>query len=194
MTTTSTHRGMETKDIVLIALFCGILVALGSIPPLNIGIIPVPITSQTLGVMLAGAILGPVRGAASSALFVLLVVVGLPVLAGGRGGLGIISGPTGGYLLGWIPGAFVVGLLAKLLVTRTPAPLPQFVWYLVACIAGGIIVVYAIGIPWSSVATGISLRKAAVGALYFVLGDLIKAVITSLVARSVRRVYPIELR
>jgi biotin transport system substrate-specific component len=192
--TTSTRRGMETKDIVLIALFCGIIVALGLIPPINIGIIPVPITSQTLGVMLAGAILGPVRGAASSALFLLLVIVGLPVLAGGRGGLGVIPGPTGGYLLGFIPGAFVVGLVVKLLITRAQAPLTQLACYLAACIAGGIIVVYAIGIPWSSVATGISMHKAAYGALYFVLGDLIKAVITSLVARSVRRVYPIELR
>lgn len=192
--TTSARRGMETKDIVLIALFCGILVALGLIPPINIGVIPVPITSQTLGVMLAGAILGPVRGAAASALFLLLVIVGLPVLAGGRGGLGVIPGPTGGYLIGWIAGAFVVGLLVKLLVTRTEAPLTLLAFYFLACVVGGIVVVYAIGIPWSAVATGIPLGKAAFGALYFVVGDLIKAVITALVARGVRRVYPIDLR
>jgi biotin transport system substrate-specific component len=185
---------METRDIVLIALFAGILVALGLIPPINIGVIPVPITSQTLGVMLAGAILGPVRGALATALFLLLVIIGLPVLAGGRGGLGVIPGPSGGYLIGWIPGALVVGVLVKLLVDRTRAPWPQFALYLVSAIAGGIVVVYVVGIPWSAVATGIPLGKAAFGALYFVLGDLIKAVITALVARSVRRVYPMELR
>jgi biotin transport system substrate-specific component len=192
--TTPIRRGMETRDIVLIALFCGIIVVLGLVPPITVGIFPVPITAQTLGVMLAGAILGPIRGAAANALFVLLVIVGLPVLAGGRGGLGVIPGPTGGYVIGFIPAALVVGLLAKLLATRARSPLAQLAGYFAACVVGGILVEYAIGIPWTAAATGIGLGNAAFGALYFVIGDLIKAVITALVARGVRRVYPMELR
>ncbi|MEU5210093.1 biotin transporter BioY [Streptomyces sp. NPDC020742] len=192
--TASSSRSMGTQDIVLIALFCAIIVALGLVPPVNIAIVPVPITLQTLGVMLAGAVLGPVRGACACALVVLLTVLGLPVLAGGRGGLGVIPGPTGGYLLGWIPGALVTGLLVKAFAVRVTGRAPQFAAYLAACLAGGLLVVYALGIPWTALTTGLGLGKAAVGALYFAVGDTLKAVAAAAVAHNVRRSYPIEPR
>ncbi|MEU9118817.1 biotin transporter BioY [Streptomyces sp. NPDC048506] len=185
---------MSTQDIVLIALFCAVVVALGLVPPIAIAIVPVPITLQTLGVMLAGAVLGPVRGACACALVVLLTVLGLPVLAGGRGGLGVIPGPTGGYLLGWIPGAFVTGLLVKGVATRLTGRVPQLAGYFAACVAGGLLVVYAIGVPWTSFTTGLSMGKAAVGALYFAVGDTLKAVAAAAVAHNVRRSHPIEPR
>ncbi|MFH9226782.1 biotin transporter BioY [Streptomyces lydicus] len=192
--TARTRPLMSTQDIVLIALFCAIIVALGLIPPVNIAIVPVPITLQTLGVMLAGAVLGPVRGACACALVVLLTVLGLPVLAGGRGGLGVIPGPTGGYLLGWIPGAYVTGLLVKTFALRVSRRGPQLAAYFTACVAGGLVVVYAIGIPWTAVSTGLGMGKAAVGALYFAVGDTLKAAAAAAVAHNVRRSYPIEPR
>ena len=103
---------MNTRDIVLVALFAAIIVVLGMLPPITFGFIPVPITAQSLGVMLAGCILGAKRGAAACLLVVLLVAIGLPVLSGGRGGLAVFAGPTAGYLVGWIAGAFVTGLIA----------------------------------------------------------------------------------
>ncbi|MFF7408089.1 biotin transporter BioY [Streptomyces lydicus] len=192
--TARTRPLMSTQDIVLIALFCAIIVALGLIPPVNIAIVPVPITLQTLGVMLAGAVLGPVRGACACALVVLLTVLGLPVLAGGRGGLGVIPGPTGGYLLGWIPGAYVTGLLVKTFALRVSRRGPQLAAYFAACVAGGLVVVYAIGIPWTAVSTGLGMGKAAIGALYFAVGDTLKAAAAAAVAHNVRRSYPIEPR
>lgn len=185
---------MSTRDVVLIALFAAIVVVLGIMPPITLGIIPVPITLQTLGVMLAGAILGPVRGALVCLLIILLVVIGLPVLAGGRGGLGIVPGPTGGFLLGWVPGAFVTGWLARRFFRRDAGPLSQIATYCAACVLGGIVVVYAVGIPWLGAVTGIGLYRAAGGSVAFVPGDLVKAVLVALIARSVQRAYPIELR
>ncbi|WP_230048946.1 biotin transporter BioY, partial [Erwinia aphidicola] len=79
---------MSTRDIVYIALFAAITAALGLFPAFSLPVIAVPITAQTLGPMLAGAIAGAKRGALALVLFVLLMAIGLPLLAGGRGGLG----------------------------------------------------------------------------------------------------------
>lgn len=86
---------MSTRDIVYIALFAAITAALGLFPAFSLPVIAVPITAQTLGPMLAGAIAGAKRGALALVLFVVLVAIGLPLLAGGRGGLGIFFGPSG---------------------------------------------------------------------------------------------------
>jgi len=88
---------MQTRDLVLISLFAAIIVALGFVPPITLGFIPVPITAQSLGVMLAGVILGAKRGALAAVLVILLVAIGLPVLSGGRGGLAVFAGPTVGF-------------------------------------------------------------------------------------------------
>jgi biotin transport system substrate-specific component len=182
-----------TQDVVLVALFAAIVAALGLAPPIAVGVIPVPITLQTLGVMLAGAVLGPIRGALACALFDLLVAIGLPVLAGGAGGIGIYAGPSGGFVLGWIPGALVVGLLVKYLAARASGAVLQTVLYFVACLAGGIVIVYVVGIPWTAAVTGLGLVKVLIGSLVFIPGDIAKSVIAALVARNVRRAYPIAL-
>jgi biotin transport system substrate-specific component len=185
---------MSTRDIVVVALFAAIIVALGLVPPITLGFVPVPITLQTLGVMLAGAVLGPVRGALACLLVVLLVVIGLPVLSGGRGGLGVVVGPTGGFLLGWVPGAFAAGWLVKRLARPKSGAAQHVAALFAACVVGGILVVYAVGIPWLAVAAGFGLQRAATATLTFVPGDLIKAVVAAVVARSVQRAYPMELR
>jgi biotin transport system substrate-specific component len=84
-----------------VAIFTGIIAVLGLVPALPIPGMPVPITLQTLGVMLAGAVLGARKGGASVLLFLALVAIGLPLLAGGRGGLGVFAGPSVGFLIGW---------------------------------------------------------------------------------------------
>ncbi|MEU4804099.1 biotin transporter BioY [Actinosynnema sp. NPDC023587] len=191
---TRSGTGIGTRDVVMIALFAAIIVTLGLVPPVTLGVVPVPITLQTLGVMLAGAVLGPVRGALACALVALLTAVGLPVLAGGRGGIGVFLGPTGGYLVGWIPGALVVGLLVKFWVLRLRGRWAQTAGYTAACVAGGIVVVYLFGVPWLSVSSGLALGEALVGGLVFVPGDLVKAVLAGLVAYGVRRAYPVPVK
>ena len=176
---------MKTKDLAYIALFAAITAVLGMVPAIQVG--PVPITAQTLGVMLAGAILGARRGFLSQLLFLVLVAVGLPVLPGGGGGLAVFAGVTGGYLVGWPIGAFVVGLLTERFWARY-----NVAWGVVANVVGGMVVVYAIGVPWLALAADLSLKAAIVsGALPFLIGDVIKAVVAAVIAVQVRRSYPV---
>lgn len=188
-TRSSADRAASTRNTVLIAVFAALIAAMGLVPPISIGIIPVPITLQTLGVMLAGAMLGPVRGMLAALIVVVLSLLGLPILSGGRGGLGVLVGPTGGYLVGWIPGALVVGLIVKYWAIRLSGTVLRTIGVAIAAIIGGIVVIYAVGVPWTSVVTGLPLGTSALGSLIFVPGDVIKAVITGVVAVTVHRSY-----
>ena len=96
-----------------VALFAALTAACAVLPPFPPPFVPAPIVVQNIGVMLAGSILGARRGSLSMALFVVLVAVGMPLLTGWRGGFGVILGPTGGFILSWIPAAFVVGGLVE---------------------------------------------------------------------------------
>ncbi|WP_342641160.1 biotin transporter BioY [Rhodoligotrophos ferricapiens] len=192
---------MTTRDVVLIALFAAITVALGLAPRIPLAFLPVPITLQSLGPMLAGAMIGPIRGALAHVLVVLLVAIGLPVLAGGSGGLGILAGPTAGFIFGWIIAAFVTGFLCKAW-TRSPAagrsagsgPWSNVALLFLACVIGGIIVLYACGVAWLALVTGLGFGKALTGVAAFIPGDLIKAAFAALIAHNVRRAYPIDLK
>jgi biotin transport system substrate-specific component len=176
---------VKTRDLAYVALFAAITAALGLVPAVQIG--PVPITAQTLGVMLAGAVLGARRGFLSQALFLLLVAIGLPLLASGTGGLAVFAGPTAGYLFSWPVAAFVTGLLTERLWTRY-----NVAWGTLANVVGGMVVVYPIGVPVLAAVTGISLGAAIVaGALPFLIGDLVKAFAAAVIAVQVRRSYPV---
>lgn len=180
---------MNTRDLVLSALFAAIIVALGLLPPIPIGIIPVPITAQSLGVMLAGVVLGAKRGTIAVLIVVLLVVIGLPVLSGGRGGLAVFAGPTAGFFVGWIFAAFVTGYLSERLVNAEQSNLVQGVGFFIAAVIGGVVVLYGFGIAWLTVSIGFN--KAFLGSLGFVPGDVVKAVVAALVGRAVMAGYPL---
>lgn len=182
---------MTTRDIGYVALFAALIVTLGLVPaiPLAGG---VPITLQTLGVMLAGLILGPKRGALAALVVVALVAVGLPVLAGGRGGLGVFAGPTVGFLVGWVPGAFVAGLLAMRLERPGASIVARTIGLSIAAIVGGIVVVYLGGIAGLTTVVKLPLAKAFWVSLPFVPGDLIKAVVAALVTVKVRDAFALD--
>jgi biotin transport system substrate-specific component len=173
------------RNAALIAVFVGFVAALGLVPAFQPPGFAVPITGQSLGVMLAGAILGGRRGFAVLAVFLALVAVGLPLLAGGRGGLGVFMTPSAGFLFGWPVAAFVVGWLTEL----GGAPY-RLSWGIAANIVGGIVVLYVAGIAGIAAIAGISVGAAAVSTWIFVPGDLAKAVIAALVARGVHAAYP----
>ena len=177
---------MSIKDIVYIALFAALTAALGLVPPVNIPALGVPITAQTFGVMLAGGILGAKRGGMSMVLFVALVVIGLPVLSGGRGGAAALAGPSGGFVFGFIISAFVVGYMVERFWNNL-----NILRSLLACGVGGIVVMYAIGIPWLAVVAGLPIEKAAMGAGVYIPGDLVKAVLASIIMVQVKRAYPL---
>lgn len=180
----------KARTIAEVALFAAVIVALGSVPSLYAFGMAVPITAQTLGVMLAGAVLGPRRGTAAVAVVVVLVAASLPVLSGGRGGLGVITSPTGGFLLGWLPAVLVVGLLARQAL-RLPTRARAF-GLVGACLVGGVIVDYALGVPWWAVVTHQDLLLTAGQAAAFLPGDLLKAVLAGGVAAAVHRQVRLE--
>ena len=174
---------MTTKEIVSIALFAAVMAALALFPPLPLPVIGVPITAQSMGPMLAGSIIGARRGFLSMVLFVALVALGLPLLAGGRGGLAVFVGPTAGFILSWPFAAALIGLLHERAATGLTASM-------VYNFVGGIVLVYVIGIVWLAASAHLPLLKAAMGSALFIPGDLIKVVLTALIADAVRRSYP----
>lgn len=180
---------MNTRDLVLSALFAAIIVALGLLPPIPIGIIPVPITAQSLGVMMAGVVLGAKRGTIAVLIVGLLIIIGLPVLSGGRGGLAYFASPTAGFFFGWIFGALATGYLSEQLVKPEQSSLVQGVGFFIAAVIGGVVVLYIFGIAWLAMNIGVS--KAFIGSLGFVPGDVVKAVVAALVGRAVMAGYPL---
>ena len=130
---------------------------------------PIPITGQTFAVLLSGAALGSAAGAASQTLYLALGLVGLPFYAGGESGWTYATGTSGGYLVGFIVAAYVVGLLAERRQDRTLASaIPAFLT--------GTIVIYLFGVPWLAHIAGVSWQEAvALGLVPFVIGDLVKA-------------------
>lgn len=177
------------RDLALIATMAGLMAALGLVPALAPFGGAVPITAQSMGAMLAGALLGPRLGAASMALFLGLVALGLPLLSGGRGGLGVFAGPSIGYLVGFVVGAFVVGLLTHRFAVR---PGGRYVLWVGICanVLGGAVLLYLLGVPGTAWRADLPLGTAAVAALTFVPGDLIKAVVAAVVAQGVYAAYP----
>lgn len=175
----------RTRDLALTATFAGLIAAMGLVPAVTPFGFPVPITVQSLGIMLAGAVLGARRGFSAVLLFLVLVALGLPLLSGGRGGLAVFAGPSAGYLVGFPVAAAVVGAL----VHRRGAPYST-VWGFVSAVLGGIVVLYAIGIPVSAWRGRLTLIEAFVGSGFFVLGDLVKAAVTAVVAGAVHRARP----
>ena len=168
-------------DLARIAVFAALIIVLGMVTiPLPGG---VPITGQTLGVMLAGLVLGARRAPLAVLTVLALAAVGLPVLAGGRGGLGVFVGPTAGYLLGWVAGTIVIGLIAYR---------GRFTWWraAIAAVVGGIGVVYLFGIPVLAAVTGMPLGAAALSNVVFLPGDLLKAAAAVVLVVALRRAYP----
>lgn len=149
---------------------------------------PVPITLQTLGVLLTGAALGSKRGGLALLLYLAEGAVGLPVFSAGSGGLVILLGFTGGYLVSYPIAAFVTGWLCEKRLDRS---------FLTSAIAmlPGTLIIYAVGIPWLAVTIHLNLAQAFLqGMVPFIPGDLFKLVIAAALLPSawmiVRRVRP----
>jgi biotin transport system substrate-specific component len=135
---------------------------------------PVPITGQTLAVVLTAAALGPARGVAGQALYLLFGAVGLPFYSDATGGIQVLAGATGGYLIGFLPAALLVGLAAQHGHDRKiRRALPLFL--------AGQAVVFAIGVPWLAVVADLSAEQALRAGLYpFIAGGMVKAAIAGL--------------
>lgn len=176
-------RRTTSRDLAQIAIFAALIAALGLPGSINIGSTGVPITLQTLGVMLAGGILGARKGFLAVLVFLVLTSAGLPLLPGGRGGIGIWAGLSAGFLAGWLVGVVVIGLLTAKILPRYP------LWQgILVNLVGGLLVIHALGILWWSIRAGFP--AAIAGDVLFLPGDAVKAVVAALVIKQVHRSYP----
>lgn len=172
------------KNVTLIALFAALIAALGLIPQIMLPF-GVPITAQSLGIMLCGTVLGAKRGALAVLLFVLLVALGLPLLSGGRGGLGVFTSPTAGFLIGFPIAAFVTGLITEKLRVG-----PLALSATIAALVGGIVVLYVFGIGGLALVLGKSVVEATGLVSAFIPGDLLKAAIAGMLTAALAKARP----
>jgi biotin transport system substrate-specific component len=138
---------------------------------------PVPITGQTFGVLLIGAALGSKRGAATIVLYLTEGGLGLPFFAGGASGLGILTGATAGYLVGFVGAAYVVGWLAERGLERS-------VRTSVIPFLAGTVIIYIFGVAWLSTVVGGLGKAIQLGMLPFLFGDVVKLIAASLALPS----------
>lgn len=173
----------KTRLQVLCALFAAFCAVCAQ---LTIPIQPVPITLGTFAVLLAGGFLGARYGLISLCIYILLGIVGVPVFAMMRGGLSVLGGPTGGFIIGYLPMVFITGyMIEKMGATFKNALLATF------C---GTIGCYIFGIGWFVILTGKALGAAFMLCMYpFIPGDLLKVVLASLiVSRYKKKLLPPE--
>ena len=169
---------LPLKNLVFAALFSA-LIAAGAFVSIPIG--PVPIVLQNLFVLLAGVILGPLWGVGAVAVYLFIGLLGFPVFAGGTGGMARLLGPTGGYLLGYIPAVFITGHISHHLKQSFKGDL--------TALAAGSILVYMAGVPWLKFYTGMAWGKSlALGMLPFLIGDGLKVVAGAYIAKTIRPV------
>ncbi len=153
------------------------LMAAGAFLAIPIG--PVPIVLQNMFVFLAGLLLGSRWGLAGVAVYLLTGACGLPVFAGGLGGIGRIVGPTGGYLLGYLPAVFIAGYISEKTGKR--------VGYDILAMICATVVLYACGVSWLKFITGMTWSKTMMVGMYpFLVGDALKIVAAALIARALR--------
>jgi len=180
-----THR-LNGTNLALVAVFAALIAAstIWGGYPLGGG---VPITLQTFAVLLAGAVLGAYRGASAVLVYLILGTAGAPIFSGHKGGPGVWTGTTAGFLAAFVVAAFVTGWLAERLVARGR---PSFSGFLGATVIGSFAVIGVIG--WAYVALRAHLDfNATLGALTpFLPGDAIKAFLAAGVATAVNAAYP----
>ena len=175
---------LSLTDLAQAAVFAALIAVLGLPGQINLSA-GVPITLQTMGVMLAGAILGPKKGTLAVVIFMVLAIAGLPILAGGRTGLVSLSAPTAGFFVGFLPAVIVIGLLTAFMM-----PKYNIVVGIVINLIGGMLVIYLCGTIGLMIKADMSFGAALGTNSAFVIGDIIKAVLTALIAAPVHRGRP----
>ncbi len=175
------------RSITLIAIFAALIAALGLMPTLMLAT-GVPITAQTLGVMLCGTVLGARRGGLAVLLFVAMVALGLPLLAGGRGGLGVFASPTVGFIVGFPIAAFTTGFVMEQLRSQNVGLAAG-----ISAAIGGIVVLYAFGITGFMFVLNKGLWESLLILGVYIPGDLIKVVLTGFITAGLAKARPASL-
>jgi len=168
--------------ITLVALFAAFTAA-GAFIAVPIGL--VPIVLQNIFAILSGLILGPIMGGAAVALYLLAGLLGLPVFAGGTGGLARFVGPTGGFLVGYLLAAIVAGLIVGKPKEDTKTSLLK----IIIAVFSGILIVYVPGVTWLKFSSNLSWVNAIIaGFVPFVAGDIIKGIAAIFITDRLRKI------
>lgn len=171
-------------DLSLIAVFAALLAASIAVPGINVGPLGVAITLQTLVVSLCGLVLGFGRGTAAVSLYVLLGLIGLPIFSGFRAGPAVLASPSAGYIVGFIFGVAVVGILAGFAVRSRFKSAA-----LMGAALAGMLVIHAFGIM-GFILKGMSVPAAITADAIYLPGDILKNVIAVAIALSLHRAFP----
>jgi biotin transport system substrate-specific component len=184
----SPRRRWNATDLGLIAVFAALVAGAALVPGLAVNGFGVPITFQTLAVMLTGLVLGPGRGFAAVGLYTLLGLAGLPIFSQGRSGLGILAGPSAGYILAFPIAAGIVGWLATLVIRRTTKT--RALWLFLSATVTSVVVVHSLGVAGIALNTKATLEQAFLSDLVFYPGDIIKNILAAVIAVALHRAFP----
>lgn len=187
-TTAPERSRWNATDLGLIAVFAALVAASAMIPGIAANVFGIPITFQTLAVMLTGLMLGPGRGFAAVGLYTVLGLAGLPIFSQGRSGLGILAGPSAGYIIAFPIAAAVVGWLATVVILRTSRA--RALWFFVSATVTSILVVHTLGIVGIALNTKATLGEAFMADLVFYPGDVIKNILAAGIAVALHRAFP----
>lgn len=177
---------LRPSDLALVASFAALIAACALLPAIPVG--PVPITLQTFGVMLAGAVLGARRGLLAVLLYLALGAIGLPVFSGGSAGLAVFAGPSVGYLVAFPLAALLTGVIVERLPRASAARSVPLVF--LAGLASSFATIHPLGILGMAWRVPMELGQALVVDLAFWPGDVIKNLLVGLVATAVHRAFP----
>ena len=177
------ERSNTTRLLTLSSRMVAILIILGLFPGIPLGFIPVPIVLQNMGVMMSGELLGPKYGTVSVGLFLLLVLLGMPILSGGSGGVAVFIGPSGGYLIAWLFAPLLIGLL----ISHFKIYNKSWIFELLILLLAGVIFIDLVGAIWLSYQSHITLIAALISNLAFIPGDLIKSALAVIIVRRIRK-------
>ncbi|HHY34836.1 MAG TPA: biotin transporter BioY [Firmicutes bacterium] len=173
---------MKTRSLVLAAL-CAALIGVLAQVAVPVPFSPVPFTGQMLGVFLTGAVLGRKLGVISVLTYVLLGVLGLPVFARGMSGVSVLLGPSGGYLVGFVAGVYVLGFVVERGTEGERGYLRSAAGMLLC-----LIITYLFGLVQLSLVMNLSFKEALlVGAVPFIPVDVVKALLAARLAVPVRK-------
>ena len=204
---TEQKRYTKTTALVLCGIFAA-LMAVCSFITIPLGFTPIPINLATLGVFLTGGILGKKYGSISLIVYILLGAVGIPVFAGFKGGLGVLAGPTGGYIIGYLAAAFLTGFLVEIVFRKTSGGAEsgsrsktsgtaksrtlRFIGIILSMIIG-LAACYALGTAWFMISTGTGLGAALISCVIpFLPGDAAKIIVGALLVQKLRPMIPIR--
>lgn len=179
----------DAQSLALVAVFAALIAASAIVPGIPVGSFGVPITLQTLAVMVTGLVLGGSRAAAAVALYLVVAFAGLPIFSGGRAGLAVLAGGSAGYIVGFLLAALLAGIAAEQIIRRLPAKRRGLGFFLAAVVVT-VVASHLPGVLGMMVNLKLSWQTASAADLIFYPGDILKDAVASAAAVAAHRAFP----